>query len=373
MEEYVVSTIARRMGDGSDRMAIFQSCILATIFAARSQQLIEGYESTYTVLQSPIISPVNNSDIVFQRYRNVTWPQLVKIVREKLYLHHKLSQIMISGDSSSGKLQPRVGMRSLMGRLFVTSNHPDNVFITPDESKQDLENHSNLIEHIRLYFQSLNMSCGREQCDQGARFYFQLQAECCNSLYQMISDYYPTQSYRRKVPDGSLANSFLLYESLYYVLESLGFPYPHDFHNRFCITGFRHLPPTVFTQYLERGVFKLHYSCLNEILGGLGTSDEEMALRNRVLSRLSTEDFVNYYQKFRSSKDARYVMEHILSLTSVQSQPEIDLYEIVGKHLDEVRQAPWNLCIKFIFSIFQLLYSLFSLCPQFRTWKAPIL
>eukprot|EP00002_Diphylleia_rotans_P006277 TRINITY_DN1563_c0_g1_i4.p1 TRINITY_DN1563_c0_g1~~TRINITY_DN1563_c0_g1_i4.p1 ORF type:complete len:214 (-),score=10.35 TRINITY_DN1563_c0_g1_i4:167-808(-) len=199
---------------------------------------------------------------------------------------------------------PSIGMRGLIGRLFVSS--PSGVFTTSNVSNEEAIHQMKLVDALASYFTSLNLTSDRDKCTRAARVYLEEQAKCTSFLYEEIFKCLDPLGATQMKPRRPMINSFTILEGLYYGLENLGLPFPYDFHDRFCLIGFKCLPRSLFTQYLDRGVFKLRFFSVNEIISGLDTRDPcDLSLRNRVIAHLNFEDFINSYPKYRESANLR--------------------------------------------------------------------
>lgn len=74
------------------------------------------------------------------------------------------------------------------------------------------------------------------------------------------------------VKEVEVETRYQVLENLYCVLEELSYHCPRGFSALFVEAGYRTLPRNVFLQYLERGIFSLNESFIEDVLSGLGSS-----------------------------------------------------------------------------------------------------
>ncbi|KAH3760655.1 gamma-Secretase-activating protein C-term [Pelomyxa schiedti] len=85
----------------------------------------------------------------------------------------------------------------------------------------------------------------------------------------------------RLMTDSSL---FQILHHLYIAMEDLCFPFPKGFHTLFITTGFRCLPPHVFLQYINRGLFVVTKEFVKECI--LPAKHLSPGFRNCILSKI---------------------------------------------------------------------------------------
>eukprot|EP01121_Diplochlamys_sp_Union-15-3_P007086 TRINITY_DN1771_c0_g1_i4.p1 TRINITY_DN1771_c0_g1~~TRINITY_DN1771_c0_g1_i4.p1 ORF type:complete len:100 (+),score=15.31 TRINITY_DN1771_c0_g1_i4:68-367(+) len=79
---------------------------------------------------------------------------------------------------------------------------------------------------------------------------------------------------------------FRILSNFHCALEELMFPFPKGFHEDFVKLGFYCLPRNVFLQYLERQVFELTPSFVDQVMRDLGVSEEDTQFKNMLLVSL---------------------------------------------------------------------------------------
>lgn len=77
-----------------------------------------------------------------------------------------------------------------------------------------------------------------------------------------------------------IQQTFELLESLYWVLQELGFPFPARFREKLLSTGYACLPRSVFVSYVEAGIL-----VLNKVSWPRGWQDFPMKKKNFSLSK----------------------------------------------------------------------------------------
>eukprot|EP01102_Stenamoeba_stenopodia_P018625 TRINITY_DN6861_c0_g1_i3.p1 TRINITY_DN6861_c0_g1~~TRINITY_DN6861_c0_g1_i3.p1 ORF type:complete len:724 (-),score=140.28 TRINITY_DN6861_c0_g1_i3:90-2261(-) len=179
-------------------------------------------------------------------------------------------------------------------------------------------NDTELATHINNCFPKDNA----QKCRIWARKHQIEQEKKVNKLFNYIHQ-------KRNLDDDdkySAMTEFQLLELLYYATEELCYPFPKGFPSYFISLAYRCLPRNIFLQYLERGVFRLNESFVEEVLASnTGDSEEDKRFKYQLLSKLKETTSIGIMQKHRENTE--FVVSHILNSLPIASneQPTTDM------------------------------------------------
>eukprot|EP01102_Stenamoeba_stenopodia_P018626 TRINITY_DN6861_c0_g1_i4.p1 TRINITY_DN6861_c0_g1~~TRINITY_DN6861_c0_g1_i4.p1 ORF type:complete len:887 (-),score=163.41 TRINITY_DN6861_c0_g1_i4:90-2750(-) len=183
-------------------------------------------------------------------------------------------------------------------------------------------NRNQVIDYIATHINNCFPKDNAQKCRIWARKHQIEQEKKVNKLFNYIHQ-------KRNLDDDdkySAMTEFQLLELLYYATEELCYPFPKGFPSYFISLAYRCLPRNIFLQYLERGVFRLNESFVEEVLASnTGDSEEDKRFKYQLLSKLKETTSIGIMQKHRENTE--FVVSHILNSLPIASneQPTTDM------------------------------------------------
>lgn len=164
-----------------------------------------------------------------------------------------------------------------------------------------------LYDYMVQHFPKENKS----KCMAWAKDFRREQIHACQVLFDYLKGMSASSSYAR----------FQTMENFYFALEELQVPAPKDFNESFTELSAWQLPPSVFLQYVERGVFRITEPIVHKIFGELSCSPEDNEFKFALLTQLPQKGFIRCLRRY--PENYLYLVDYFLSVMPVHfSQPQ---------------------------------------------------
>eukprot|EP01133_Synstelium_polycarpum_P002539 gene2539-2908_t len=197
----------------------------------------------------------------------------------------------------------------------------------------DLQPYAN---NLADYWYSISQKESRDTLLNWAISYRNVQINTVNTLYSILkkhignTDADPSEAIADHPKKSQL---FRAMEKLYVAIEEIGCPFPKDFYSNFTILGFYCLPRNVFLQYLQKGLFVVTCSFIQELRNAfpneaaVGQADRNFI--NQVILHLRDQGkMVELMQDWVDPNSNNFVLDHlILSLAQRSEDPRPESIE----------------------------------------------